>query len=65
MKELIKEVSTKLLNYLGLESIEIKYEDIPDDSRFYNHDLSIGINNKYINYEYETLKCIIYKIRAN
>ena len=39
MKELIKEVSTKLLNFLGLESINIKYEDIPYDSRFYNHDL--------------------------
>ena len=33
--KLLKKVSTKLFDYLGLEEIDIRYEDIPDDSRFY------------------------------
>lgn len=63
MNKLLKEVSTKLFDYLGLEEIEIRYEEIPDDSRFYNHELYIGINNKYLNNESETLKCLIHEIR--
>lgn len=63
MTKLLNEVSTKLFDYLGLEEIEIKYEEIEEDSRFYNHELYIGINNKYINDEYESLKCIIHEIR--
>ncbi len=61
--KLLKEVSTKLFDYLGLEEIDIRYEDILDDSRFYNRDLYIGINNKYIDDVYETLKCLIHEIR--
>ncbi len=63
MNKLLKEVSTKLFDYLGLEEIEIRYEEIPDDSRFYNHELYIGINNKYLNDESELLKCLIHEIR--
>ena len=65
MTKLLNEVSSKLFDYLGLEEIEIKYEEMGEDSRFYNHELYIGINNKYINDEYESLKCIIHSIPKN
>ena len=60
----LKELKNNLFEYLGLEPIEIKYEDLGvEDSRFYTHDLYISINEKYKDDEYETMKCLIHEIR--
>ena len=59
----LKEIQKQLFDYLGLEPLPIKYEELEEDSRFYPHDLYISINNKYIDNELESLKCIIHEIR--
>ena len=57
-------ISNKLFDYLGLEPIDIKYEDLGiEDSRFYTRDLYISINNKYKDNDIELLKCLIHEIR--
>ncbi len=59
----LKELQNQLFDYLGLKPIEIKYEELEEDSRFYIQGLYIGINNNYIDNELESLKCIIHEIR--
>ena len=60
----MKDIANKLFDYLGLESIEIKYEELgEEDSRFYTKELYIAINTKYYNDEFESLKCLIHEIR--
>lgn len=60
----MKDIANKLFDYLGLEPIEIKYEELgEEDSRFYTKELYIVINTKYYNDELETLKCLIHEIR--
>ena len=60
----LEELKNNLFEYLGLEPIEIKYEDLGvEDSRFYTHDLYVSINEKYKDNEYETMKCLIHEIR--
>ena len=60
----LEELKNNLFEYLDLEPIRIKYEDLGnEDSRFYTHDLYIAINNKYINDELEIIKCLIHEIR--
>ena len=52
----LKELKNNLFEYLELEPIEIKYEDLGvEDSRFYTHDLYISINEKYKDDEYEAM----------
>lgn len=59
----LKKVQKQLFEYLGLEPIPINYEELEEDSRFYPKGLCISINNKYIDNELESLKCIIHEIR--
>ncbi len=64
MTKKLEELKNKLFDYLELASIDIKYAELgEEDSRFYTHDLYIDINNKYINDELETMKCLIHEIR--
>lgn len=60
----LEELKNNLFEYLELEPIEIKYEDLgEEDSRFYTHDLYISINEKYKDNELEIMKCLIHEIR--
>ena len=60
----IEELKNNLFEYLELDPIKVKYEDLgEEDARFYTHDLYIAINNKYINDEFEIMKCLIHEIK--
>ncbi len=64
MKQKLDELSKRICDYLDLNVIKYKFEDIdPDDSRLYIKEEYIAINSKYKdNYE-ECAKCLVHEFR--
>lgn len=59
----IDNLNFRLADYLGIEVIPVFYENIPEDSRFYDKDDYIGISNKFMFDEMESIKCLIHEFR--
>lgn len=59
MKKLCKRISYRL----GVKPLQIKFEEISDDSRLYIKEKYVAINKKYENDYVETVKCIAHEYR--
>ena len=59
LKKLCKRISYRL----GIKPLQIKFEEISDDSRLYIKEKYVAINKKYENNYVETAKCIAHEYR--
>jgi hypothetical protein len=62
MLNLIK-LCIRIANRLGIDPLDIKFEDLTDDSRLYIKENYVAINKKYENDYEECAKCIAHEYR--
>lgn len=59
----IDNLNFKLADFLKIEVVPVFYESIPEDARFYDKEDYIGISNKFMFDEIESIKCLIHEVR--
>lgn len=59
----LKPLCERIADRLGIDPLEIRFEDLSDDSRLYIKDNYVAINKKYENDYVETAKCIAHEYR--
>ncbi len=59
----LKPLCIRIANRLGIDPLDIKFEDLTDDSRLYIKENYVAINTKYENDYEECAKCIAHEYR--
>jgi len=59
----LKPLCIRIANRLGIDPLDIKLEDLTDDSRLYIKENYVAINTKYENDYEECAKCIAHEYR--
>lgn len=59
----LKPLCIRIANRLGIDSLDIKFEDLTDDSRLYIKENYVAINKKHENDYEECAKCIAHEYR--
>jgi len=59
----LKPLCIRIANRLGIDPLDIKLEDLTDDSRLYIKENYVAINKKYENDYEECAKCIAHEYR--
>ena len=59
----LKPLCIRIANRLGIDPLDIKFEDLTDDSRLYIKENYVAINKKYENDYEECAKCIAHEYR--
>ena len=59
----LKPLCIRIANRLGIDPLDIKFEDLTDDSRLYIKQNYVAINTKYENDYEECAKCIAHEYR--
>ncbi len=59
----LKPLCIRIANRLGIDPLDIKFEDLTDDSRLYIKENYVAINKKYENDYEECTKCIAHEYR--
>lgn len=59
----LKPLCIRIANRLGIDSLDIKFEDLTDDSRLYIKQNYVAINTKYENDYEECARCIAHEYR--
>lgn len=59
----LKPLCIRIANRLGIDPLDIKFEDLTDDSRLYIKENYVAINKKHENDYEECAKCIAHEYR--
>ena len=59
----LKPLCIRVANRLGIDPLDIKFEDLTDDSRLYIKENYVAINKKHENDNEECAKCIAHEYR--
>ena len=59
----IDELNLRLCDFLGIEPVPIMFEEMEEDARYYDKLDYIGISNKFVHDEIESMKSVIHEVK--